>query len=155
MVQGEPPYLALAPTKVSSILLSLMLDRTSLLIFDQALLYLTTRGVPPIRHAEEFSPMFHSFLPHCLHRDRRLRANADQLLMVRTRPTNDIRNSNTQTQRNLGCGWHVSPKGSSLLSRRPRSTGLAQPVRCSEEEYLFIYLQVVHGGARLLSALYE
>jgi len=60
MVQGEPPYLALAPTK--------------------ALLYLTTRGVPPLRHAEEFSPMFHSFLPHCLHRDRRLRANADQLL---------------------------------------------------------------------------
>eukprot|EP00005_Dracoamoeba_jomungandri_P004624 CAMPEP_0174258780 /NCGR_PEP_ID=MMETSP0439-20130205/7719_1 /TAXON_ID=0 /ORGANISM="Stereomyxa ramosa, Strain Chinc5" /LENGTH=647 /DNA_ID=CAMNT_0015342415 /DNA_START=26 /DNA_END=1969 /DNA_ORIENTATION=+ len=60
MVQGEPPYLSLPPTK--------------------ALLYITTRGVPRVSFAEHFSADFHNFMDLCLDKDINKRANATELL---------------------------------------------------------------------------
>eukprot|EP01087_Luapelamoeba_hula_P008615 TRINITY_DN2167_c0_g1_i1.p1 TRINITY_DN2167_c0_g1~~TRINITY_DN2167_c0_g1_i1.p1 ORF type:complete len:657 (+),score=73.72 TRINITY_DN2167_c0_g1_i1:316-2286(+) len=60
MVQGEPPYLALPPTK--------------------ALLYITTRGLPMVRHADEFSSAFHAFLAKCVARERKQRATSLDLI---------------------------------------------------------------------------
>jgi serine/threonine protein kinase len=60
MVQGEPPYLNLPPTK--------------------ALLYITTRGVPPLKNASDYSQAFNHFLGRCLDRDVHSRATATELL---------------------------------------------------------------------------
>ena len=82
MIQGEPPYLALPPTKVKKNEQILVGSNNYYLFQKKALLYITTRGVPPIRCAEDYSPLFQSFLLRCVNRDRRLRPSAEELLKV-------------------------------------------------------------------------
>lgn len=60
MVQGSPPYLNLPPTK--------------------ALLYITTKGVPPVKNAATWSSDFHHFLNRCVERDVYARATSEELL---------------------------------------------------------------------------
>jgi len=60
MVQGAPPYLNLPPTK--------------------ALLYITTRDLPPVKNTSTWSPEFHDFLKRCLQREVAARATSEELL---------------------------------------------------------------------------
>eukprot|EP01088_Endostelium_zonatum_P002944 TRINITY_DN1386_c0_g1_i1.p1 TRINITY_DN1386_c0_g1~~TRINITY_DN1386_c0_g1_i1.p1 ORF type:complete len:591 (-),score=134.68 TRINITY_DN1386_c0_g1_i1:58-1830(-) len=60
MAEGEPPYLDFPPTK--------------------ALLYITTKGVPPVRDRNRYSKEFHEFLNWCLEMDVESRASANGLL---------------------------------------------------------------------------
>lgn len=94
MVQGSPPYLNLPPTKVihdkfvmeatSRVVLPSLTHYGFLLTYLQALLYLTTKGVPPVKNASTWSSDFHHFLSRCVEREVQARATSDELLAVRS-----------------------------------------------------------------------
>ena len=49
----------------------------------QALLYITTKGVPPVKNAATWSSDFHHFLNRCVEREVYARATSEELLDVR------------------------------------------------------------------------
>jgi serine/threonine protein kinase len=98
MVQGSPPYLNLPPTKVHSFAVAdlpfNLRDVTDCVVVVishcvtcaahvQALLYITTKGVPPVKNAATWSSDFHHFLNRCVERDVYARATSEELLDVR------------------------------------------------------------------------
>jgi p21-activated kinase 1/protein-serine/threonine kinase len=54
-----------------------------MLVMMQALLYITTKGVPPVKNAATWSADFHHFLNRCVERDVYARATSEELLEVR------------------------------------------------------------------------
>ncbi len=98
MVQGSPPYLNLPPTKVHSFAVAdlpfNLRDVTDCMVVvishcaahTQALLYITTKGVPPVKNAATWSSDFHHFLNRCVEREVYARATSEELLDVRAYP---------------------------------------------------------------------
>ncbi len=56
------------------------------LVGNQALLYISTKGVPPVRNASSWSHHFHDFMSVCLDRNKTTRATTAELLKVRWLP---------------------------------------------------------------------
>jgi serine/threonine protein kinase len=70
MAEGEPPYMEYPPLR--------------------ALFLITTKGIPPLKEPNKWSPDFLDFYSKCLEKDVEKRPDANELLQVRTSISDNV-----------------------------------------------------------------